>query len=248
MTNTTLPRELHFNPRTREGCDKDKQDLTIEQEISIHAPAKGATADTMAAAEGTLFQSTHPRRVRLCTYRRRRPGRSISIHAPAKGATARLLPLCCITLFQSTHPRRVRQSSRAQPRQTAIISIHAPAKGATLLRPHAEHHSSNNFNPRTREGCDRHRQAMVREVQISIHAPAKGATVSAVVGRANSGQISIHAPAKGATVVDEDKTPELDEFQSTHPRRVRHYGWSVCRVRDEFQSTHPRRVRPPRRC
>ena len=35
---------LHFNPRTREGCDDEaiKQQMAII-EISIHAPVKGAT-------------------------------------------------------------------------------------------------------------------------------------------------------------------------------------------------------------
>ncbi len=54
--------------------------------ISIHAPAKGATNRTSGEKEDIIFQSTHPRRVRLsfhqkCMYDKK---------------------------FQSTHPRRVR--------------------------------------------------------------------------------------------------------------------------------------------
>ena len=62
-----MPRKAHFNPRTREGCDWG----TLETYggklvISIHAPVKGATADTPAKS----FKDD-----------------LISIHAPVKGAT-----------------------------------------------------------------------------------------------------------------------------------------------------------------
>ena len=55
----------------------------------------------------------------------------ISIHAPAKGATGQ----------------------KEKPTIILDISIHAPAKGATcFVVIHQYHHQ--NFNPRTREGCD----------------------------------------------------------------------------------------------
>ena len=122
----------------------------------------------------------------------------ISIHAPAKGAT----------------PRIVRSSP------SAVISIHAPAKGATCISA-VTIPTSNDFNPRSREGSDlrlvrkcrftyRFQSTLPRRERrpissgdqtpycISIHAPAKGATKN------NSWKcrywgISIHAPAKGAT-------------------------------------------------
>ena len=57
----------------------------------------------------------------------------------------------------------------------------------------------NNFNPRTREGCDgTYRKTGVGTI-ISIHAPAKGATLVRDVQDLAS-KISIHAPAKGATL------------------------------------------------
>ena len=38
----------HFNPRSRKGSDRDKQLSTKEHtDISIHAPAKGATNSAM---------------------------------------------------------------------------------------------------------------------------------------------------------------------------------------------------------
>jgi len=58
---------LHFNPRTREGCDHLLFfNLRVVREISIHAPAKGATG----AMGGSPVTDD-----------------KISIHAPAKGAT-----------------------------------------------------------------------------------------------------------------------------------------------------------------
>ena len=57
----------HFNPRTREGCDKDiATALGYAKPISIHAPVKGATPDD---ADRLLSLD-------------------ISIHAPVKGATS----------------------------------------------------------------------------------------------------------------------------------------------------------------
>ena len=79
------------------------------------------------------FQSTHPRRVRPGALSTLLSSNSISIHAPAKGATI-LKDLGIKSLI--------------------IISIHAPAKGAT--KPNTNHRISTfNFNPRTREGCDK---------------------------------------------------------------------------------------------
>ena len=102
---------------------------------------------------------------------------------------------------------------------TYVISIHAPAKGATDgeksksqegqdFNPRTregcdeidpvELRESVNFNPRTREGCDISRKRIRFELGISIHAPAKGATWPPIV-KVVLFFISIHAPAKGAT-------------------------------------------------
>ena len=54
-----------FNPRTREGCDQFAADSEQEHEVSIHAPARGAT-------------SYHPMDDMV---------EIVSIHAPARGAT-----------------------------------------------------------------------------------------------------------------------------------------------------------------
>jgi len=56
-----------------------------------------------------------------------------------------------------------------------------------------------NFNPRTREGCDRCDLCRDLSPDISTHAPAKGATVPRCYVAGAGVTISTHAPAKGAT-------------------------------------------------
>ena len=169
-------------------------------DISIHAPAKGATVISV------LFSL----------------GIRISIHAPAKGATGWQFDfLHCRESFQSTLPRRERLNLIVYSDALDAISIHAPAKGATLLPcgvslsryrfqstlPRRERqllrrqvfHPSFYFNPRSREGSDSDKCLFCRLGGISIHAPVKGATHPPRAGRYNPA-ISIHAPVKGATV------------------------------------------------
>ena len=101
----------HFNPRSREGSDLPVGFVCTFFNISIHAPAKGATPSRTEFFRVFRFQSTLPRRERLEVIRRSFPTLTISIHAPAKGAT------------------RVQEWFY----EGNIISIHAPAKGATLV-------------------------------------------------------------------------------------------------------------------
>ena len=130
--------------------------VVIDKEIgiSIHTPAKGATTSTVIADGDSVFQSTHPRRVRLVA---------------VQGLTKKDVK------FQSTHPRRVRPQQAQQIillmgyfnphtregcdqlsslwQSIESISIHTPAKGATIMQ-------------------------LQRQIPgwISIHTPAKGAT------------------------------------------------------------------------
>ena len=211
---------LSFNPRTREGCDWNAisgipqkimfqsthprrvrlevvREVVREVQVSIHAPAKGATYVVGRTFVAFMFQSTHPRRVR-------RGHR----HAVLAGA-----------VFQSTHPRRVRPGSARRGRGSTTVSIHAPAKGATTSWSTSATWQRG-FNPRTREGCDgAFRVPNMSLTCVSIHAPAKGATNAA--SAANTAK----------------------QFQSTHPRRVRPWSWPMSSYPQSFQSTHPRRVR-----
>ena len=80
--------QMNFNPRSREGSDYSAEEAVKVIEISIHAPARGATIlEPTNIQRHVKFQSTLPRG-------ERRSGRvcynkttGISIHAPARGAT-----------------------------------------------------------------------------------------------------------------------------------------------------------------
>ena len=77
--------------------------------VSIHASAKDATFSIRARAMPSLFQSTHPQRMRLLV------GMTGSIYS----------------MFQSTHPQRMRPTNRFEAFNSLIVSIHASAKDAT---------------------------------------------------------------------------------------------------------------------
>ena len=106
----TRPLRQHFNPRSREGSDASKTfafDNIID--ISIHAPAKGATSDLEF---GEMFSADFNPRYREgsdASMDEHTACATISIHAPAKGATFDQIPHFIVYR----------------------ISIHAPAKGAT---------------------------------------------------------------------------------------------------------------------
>ncbi len=213
-----------FNPRTREGCDmvvcvppqldelisihapargatQPAFALTEKVNISIHAPARGATIHNKAYSAQITFQSTHPRGVRLPTFKltefcryfnpRTREGCDTTIShygqfrknfnpRTREGCDAqRVLYIRSLIQFQSTHPRGVRQ--------------------VVVRQSHIHLH----FNPRTREGCD---------TGFHEHLGAFPA-------------ISIHAPARGATDTTCKPAVSRWKFQSTHPRGVRHCQW-----------------------
>ena len=121
---------LDFNPRSREGSDKECINLNHILNISIHAPARGATEVTAVPDDLIKFQSTLPRGERQ----------------GSSGAGS------IESGFQSTLPRGERQQEQAttaavqnfNPRSREgsdlfcywhnicrYISIHAPARGAT---------------------------------------------------------------------------------------------------------------------
>ena len=101
-----------FNPRTRTGCDWRGIKASIETDVSIHAPARGATG-RYDYSRAQIQVSIHaPARGATCLPLRHHWAVNVSIHAPARGATRRW-GLCT---------------------GRTAVSIHAPARGATLLQ------------------------------------------------------------------------------------------------------------------
>ena len=101
-----------FNPRARKGRDFEARVALLHLDlVSIHAPARGATARSLSPPDSSksfqstrpqgarhgmaskelgmsMFQSTRPQGARPLLERSRTTGRGVSIHAPARGATA----------------------------------------------------------------------------------------------------------------------------------------------------------------
>ena len=80
--------------------------------VSIHAPARGATPLSGVTLAVSGFQFTHPRGVRLSANSIDSVAGFVSIHAPARGAT----------------------QQRESLKKTQEVSIHAPARGATARK------------------------------------------------------------------------------------------------------------------
>ena len=187
--------------------------------ISIHAPAKGATA--ISCISGTFS--------------------FISIHAPAKGATINhRIFRWVFSRFQSTLPRRERPtsgvssgaSSDFNPRSREgsdrfyLLPVFAVKKFQSTLprreRPLAVTVSAifQHFNPRSREGSDKSRQLFLIWCGDFNPRSREGSDNSRFFIFSPPFYISIHAPAKGATMkVHTDDDGEV--FQSTLPRRER---------------------------
>ena len=67
-------RGRRFNPRAREGRDLDRNAERRDSDVSIHAPARGATVLASFLGNAWVFQSTRPRGARrLAALNRRMP-------------------------------------------------------------------------------------------------------------------------------------------------------------------------------
>ena len=140
---STLPREerpqcdestmafRNFNPRSHERSDTGSREEIRSQEISIHAPTRGATV----YRQGNI----HDRR-------------AISIHAPTRGATVFGGNYDISTRFQSTLPREERHPA-------SFASCSSTRFQSTLPREErrsdpTEKAKPANFNPRSHERSD----------------------------------------------------------------------------------------------
>ena len=190
----------HFNHAPVRGATHhDSEDITVLFEVSIHAPAWGATLDKVTLhLLRALFQSTHPRGVRLHpdSPPLGQMGFNPRTRVGCDRASEGRIPISM--RFQSTHPRGVRRPANAPVSRASAVSIHAPAWGATIMAATLDEYG-----------------------RVSIHAPAWGATPLTGLQR-RAAYVSIHAPAWGATRPSSSASRRPSWFQSTHPRGVRH--------------------------
>ena len=209
-----------FNPRTRVGCDDSTYAPTpayrqfqsthprgvrpfvsvrcrVCYEVSIHAPAWGATSSQFAMPADA----------------------PVSIHAPAWGATSlhiertrHAISFNPRTRVGCDHPSLGRSftASRFNPR-TRVGCDGSPQDVVSSYK---------GFNPRTRVGCDGVFSLLCRKVEVSIHAPAWGATLKRL--RYYLGKRSFNPRTRVGCDPGPQACPACRcRFQSTHPRGVR---------------------------
>ena len=230
-----------FNPRARTGRDPALRHAGPTQKVSIHAPARGATASAFSVATWTLFQSTRPHGARLSLINlaivyllgfnpRARTGRDVLSKLRANTSVQ----------FQSTRPHGARHGLSDAGLIVDEVSIHAPARGATVLA--TGQFTINEFQSTRPHGARLLLLVADALTLVSIHAPARGATLSAPAIDASSGfqstrphgarhvgnmvelqllKVSIHAPARGATVnICRNITLRIASMQVIHHERL----------------------------
>ncbi len=222
-TETSSSDPPRFNPRTRAGCDHGGgAGAGGHVQVSIHAPAQGATVSHTATSAtcacfnprtragcdapchpGSMcparFQSTHPRRVR---------------HANQSSVIQ-------VDVFQSTHPRRVRRRRDSVQVGGCVVSIHAPAQGATLAFPSSPPRETRRFNPRTRAGCDGSHSEKSSGLSSFNPRTRAGCDPQRRAAARWQGWSFNPRTRAGCDVEPEKPDGSLELFQSTHPRRVR---------------------------
>ena len=192
----------------------------LSAEVSIHAPAWGATPRPSRIKTGSIC--FNPRTRVGCDQTTQQPVKSSQGFNPRTRVGCdppwnRRTPMPF--QFQSTHPRGVRLFAGAQSMTPFAVSIHAPAWGATRLVPRDAPFIFG-FNPRTRVGCDHAGLRPAGGQKVSIHAPAWGATHP---GRARAhGRQGFNPRTRVGCDTDRcHKCADRRGFQSTHPRGVR---------------------------
>ena len=165
-------------------------------DVSIHAPARGATFAISSASAKEAFQSTHPHGVRL--------GEAERHHILFK--------------FQSTHPHGVRRnSSHNTQTMTEFQSTHP--HGVRRQRRSARRRRLS-FNPRTRTGCDgikASREAKKQQFQSTHPHGVRLTMIGSIIGGAMFQSTHPH----GVRLKQSQICRSAIMFQSTHPHGVR---------------------------
>ena len=164
-----------------------------------------------------MFQSTHPRGVRL---------KNIATPSATPCFNPRTHAGCDLGIIISNINRKCFNPRThagcdlhtGSNRHTSMVSIHAPTRGATEINHFLKFFLG--FNPRTHAGCD------------------PGVSY-------NESRVPLFQSTHPRGVRHELNPKEYHNsgFQSTHPRGVRHLKACLIHLAIRFQSTHPRGVR-----
>ena len=142
-----------FNPRAREGRDKEDGRRLAGATVSIHAPVKVATGDGPREAHAE----------------------EVSIHAPVKGATESEDGEAVIRECFNPRAREGRDGQAVAMATVLVVSIHAPVKGATKTALDKFGAVAVSIHAPVK-GATWRRGKPLAEASVSIHAPVKGAT------------------------------------------------------------------------
>ncbi len=203
----------------RHPCGADAGEVF---EVSIHAPARGATSSPPCTS--LYFLGFNPRaragRDRVWSVAMATSAR-VSIHAPARGATRWMIEH---EEFKNRFNPRARAGRDAHtPHYREMmrgVSIHAPARGATTLQPQQQI-GPMGFNPRARAGRDAIVATSPEHAAWFQSTRPRGARRDRGTAPGLGSRVSIHAPARGATMAAWSGKPITSEFQSTRPRGAR---------------------------
>ena len=172
--------EIDFNPRARVGRDRRLAVLTFKLDISIHAPAWGATelTATEAAAERHFNPRARVGRDGGATCLLSSSRTSITYFNPRARVGRDRRTFCIFARFlrfQSTRPRGARRGGKKTNSHILAFQSTRP-RGARPLRRWSRA-ARTYFNPRARVGRDLAPPfGRWTAKDISIHAPAWGAT------------------------------------------------------------------------
>ena len=167
-----------FNPRTRVGCDRRPLSQASMTRCGFNPRTRvGCDREGMTALGWVfMFQSTHPRGVRLASsIDNMRDAMFQSTHPRGVRPPSRSA-VFSVRMFQSTHPRGVRLAGPSTGSGSRGVSIHAPAWGATSAIPPwwSQWDSFQSTHPRGVRPP--YYGNIIFASYVSIHAPAWGAT------------------------------------------------------------------------
>ena len=189
------------------------------EQISIHAPTRGATVYPFSKLEIAVISIHAPTRGATPSDNNFSISLLISIHAPTRGATCphyiiyllitdfnprsykrsddmRMPFHLSIKLFQST---LLQEERRASPLVNKAVTYFNPRSYKRSDFPwNSRGGEWHYFNPRSYKRSDTDKIANIDSNYISIHAPTRGATFTHFCTHIPY-TISIHAPTRGAT-------------------------------------------------
>ncbi len=164
------------------------------------------------------FQSTHPRRVRLCAHTATRTATRFNPRTHVGCDTKNVYVLFALYSF---NPR------------THVGCDTTACAGASAL---------DSFNPRTHVGCDQKRRLSCWACLCFNPRTHVGCDASIGQPQEIPSKFQSTHPRRVRLFANHTANGFI-EFQSTHPRRVRQSLDDLRTTLEEFQSTHPRRVR-----